>query len=1080
MHVRIYQRIPKLKNSVLLVAILCFTNCNHVFAKVNCDSIKNEIKESARRHVNSNSPMQASVLTEAYKDMGCMSVGEIVTLYETEYAQFKKKKENVFQNLIPNMGWVAFLLLALIFGFKELLKKGIEKLYDWICTVIYNNLFRIKLVSKFAIKSYKKSLVDKYSKIKIPFRPNKPLLMQDIYIPLKLVNGESYKTTDVLEAIKEFKKTVIVGPPGSGKSMLCKYIMYSFGQEKVLSQKLPVIIELNRLNSTSQDILNLIIDELNKNCFPNAKKNAAYCLRKKKFYLLFDGFDEVIASERNNVAKKIIDFIELNHCEDYLITSRNAVYKNEFEDIVDQTLTLAEFNSHQIRQFLEAWEEDMDESKSIDQLMTILQDTPQIMSLAINPLILTIIAYLYADTNHVLPHSRGEFYLLATDVLLNQWHNERNLYDAASKGLILQSIALANQDAEERIHSDRKLIKNTDLVALLVQITPKLGLQLTDCKKIVDEIVERSGLLLIVDGGEYYQFAHLTMQEFYAAKQLRDDKDGILKRFAASRDTWRESVKLWCGLSNDATAMIKQVFEIDKMVAFECIAEAKIIQTEDADFILEHFILSYSEPYFEATRLNQAFGLVASDKRNRGSKVFAFLRDILVSPSSEDDFKFAVNSLSYTFLRKAADELIRYFPNDTALIGQALVKMGDIATPTIDRYISATGDWRACDFLAQIGTPAAIHALVLFLWSNNKQVDVFAALCLGEMLKSRAVEEVLEKVSVTTIMKKAGYVDWVWRPFKKATDNNINVITGRIVHILFYDGPQLKELDMGKLGQLDFRMGFPLLILTPSPAYYRAKFREESVRKDQKLSDELISIDESRTTKNVLSLAKNNLDGNRLTIALYFAVNVLSKQTLTLLLMTNDNWWPKVEDWVKLSQGPKSNYLGKPRLVLMVFLLVQVLTQVIFSLEHEIGPRYLILSFAVPMIVSTSLAYMVAVIRYRVMRPPGEASFMADVWYALYKFLAVRFRFFPTKINEYLIQELGSWIAICLITASWMKYYFVGFDKSLLFFSSLGFVMFSIGAYILFKMKKKAQNRLRSILSDELKEEKYTIINLPF
>lgn len=88
----------------------------------------------------------------------------------------------------------------------------------------------------------------------------------------------------------------------------------------------------------------------------------------------------------------------------------------------------------------------MPDGKSIEQLMNTLHNRPQIMILARNPLLLTIVAYLYTDTKFVLPHSRAEFYQKSTDVLLDQWHVEHNRFSAANKKLILQHLAVFGLD----------------------------------------------------------------------------------------------------------------------------------------------------------------------------------------------------------------------------------------------------------------------------------------------------------------------------------------------------------------------------------------------------------------------------------------------------------------------------------------------------------------------------------------------------------------------------------------------------------------------------------------------------------
>ena len=98
------------------------------------------------------------------------------------------------------------------------------------------------------------------------------------------------------------------------------------------------------------------------------------------------------------------------------------------------------------------------------------------------------------------------------------------------------------------------------VLAEVKQVLPKVDLDPSkDAKPLLDEIVKRSGLLLAIDGGERYQFAHLTLQEFFAAEALVNDEQGLLARFRDDPDGWREVVKLWCGLGIDCTALVRGV-----------------------------------------------------------------------------------------------------------------------------------------------------------------------------------------------------------------------------------------------------------------------------------------------------------------------------------------------------------------------------------------------------------------------------------------------------------------------------------------------------------------------------------------
>ena len=130
-----------------------------------------------------------------------------------------------------------------------------------------------------------------------------------------------------------------------------------------------------------------------------------------------------------------------------IITCRVAVYDNEFADVVDKTLEIVEFSDHQIQQFLSAWQA-RDAAREVRRAVAAgMRERPRIMSLARNPLLLTIIAFLYSDPKFILPHSRAEFYQKATTLLLELWHQEHNRYRMREKRAVLQHLALQFQDS---------------------------------------------------------------------------------------------------------------------------------------------------------------------------------------------------------------------------------------------------------------------------------------------------------------------------------------------------------------------------------------------------------------------------------------------------------------------------------------------------------------------------------------------------------------------------------------------------------------------------------------------------------
>lgn len=767
-----------------------------------------KIQVDAKRHVEINEGMKTESVVNRYRNNNVgLTPEQIAYVYEKAYAWFKKaQKPDPWENFRPQTGWIIAAILFVLLILRDVLKKWITNFFEMVGNWIYTRLSGSRLLRGTALHRYRGALIDKYDKLRIPFRPqDRPLMMRDVYVPLKVAGAIDLDQIDAYNAVSEYQKLMIVGAPGSGKSMLCKNIAFAYaeGRLQLPDRSIPILLELHRLNNLDFSIEQHLIAELARNDFPHAEQFVFQSLKKGTLMLLMDGLDEVSSNERGRVVQAIKDLLDRYRKCRVLITCRTAVYRDEFRDTAEQKLEIIEFSDQQIRRFLHSWEPDMPADKSIEQLMHTLRDRPRIIALARNPLLLTIIAYLYTDTPYVLPHSRAEFYKESSDVLLRHWHSERNRFEARDKRAILQHLALFNQDTAIRRQGDRRSIEYKEVVEQVRQVLPSVNLRDEQVDDILKEIVERSGLLLSIDGGERYQFVHLTLQEFFAAEELTDNTEGLISRFLADCDTWRETIKLWCGLASDSTVLVQEIYKEDPITAFECLADAKKIDPVIADEILNSFKTRLDADDDEIDSIVRAFGVVASDLRPRGKSVFEFLEQTLQTPTRQEQFLAAAIALSFTNLPRAAEVLGKYFTSQSE-IREALIRMGDIAVPVL-LFSARKGSSDALDDLQAIGTPEVAEALVPLLW-DRKDIVYGVAWRLAALLNQPNVENVLRNYSLTEDQRKAEWVDWIWRPFNEPENSALPIIAGRVAFLIersFRTAPK-------ESSTLDPRLSIPL------------------------------------------------------------------------------------------------------------------------------------------------------------------------------------------------------------------------------------------------------------------------------
>lgn len=697
------------------------------------------------------------------------------------------------------------------------LQEYIKSIANWIPKTLwkysYSRWGGTGIFHRTSVKKYKNYIKQKYSEIYVPFRPGRPLILQNIYVPLRLYQSQISEKVDSKDVIRKFSRLVVVGEPGSGKSTMLRHLLLSFTNNpsnKFLNSKFPILLELNRLADPRIKLYDELLSTLNSsdsdNKFPNGGEFLTRRLKEGNLIIFMDGLDEITPHERSRVIQNIKDFATKYSKISFVITCRSAVYNNELHDIVDQTLEIVEFDDNQISQFLTSWEKELPPYKSVNQLLKTLHDRPRIMELARNPLMLTIIAYLYCDTEHELPHSRAEFYKKSCDVLLDLWHNTHNEYSAASKTEILKHLALFNQVSSK--DQNRKTIDYIVIMEEIRKIMPLINKDVKESEKILKEIVERSGLLISIDGGYTYQFAHLTLQEYFAAEALSDKKEDLINYYFKSQDTWRETIKLWCGLSHNSTSLINELYDIDPTLAFECLADAVKVDNELADKIISKFESDFTVKA-SSEKIQKAFGAVASNlKTPRGLKTFNFLVSILENSDLDPSIRqSAAFSLSDTNLPRASEVLVS---NLLIFKGceSSLIKMGDLAVAALEKPNGETPIHHV-EILLKIGTPVAAKALVPYLWDNTSSVEYMAAWGIGSLIRRYDIEQVL-KNNHFQHENEYGTFDWIWSPFEGSSSSSLSKICGRIGYILNTYDPTLEYL---KNFKIDNRIIIPLFLI---------------------------------------------------------------------------------------------------------------------------------------------------------------------------------------------------------------------------------------------------------------------------
>jgi hypothetical protein len=676
------------------------------------------------------------------------------------------------------------------------------------------------------LRRYRRAVRAAYATHPLGFDNTATIDIQAIYVPLQYDRGGQRR--DVYARIREEKRSVVIGAAGAGKSLLLKNSMLIWaadGQSRrdQDSGRVPVLIDLYRCNAEDGGILDLAERELARNQVRRARPLAEKALRDGRLCLLLDGLDEVGRDRQEGIARMVRDFARVYPDCQMIVTCRDAVYTGQLLPEFDHVVRVADFDDAGIRRLLRNWPSFGRDD--VESLMITLRGNPPLMRLARSPLLLTMIAYLYvskfARSGRALPASRASFYDVAITHLLGR---DRELsrgalsaFEVRDKLPVLQRIAL---DLQEQADADeaRRVVADARAIAVTRTVLPDVNLDEAQARPLLDEIIDRSQLLVPLDRGRVQlAFRHLTLQEYLAARELANKPDELLGSYRADPDAWREVVKLWCGsTTRDCTPVVREVAGFGSLrhqvLALECLADAGNISSAYATLLIDRFAaLLGTVPEDDA--LIAAFGAVAAGGGPRGRAVHEILtRMARGSPRKRGASRSrsaAMMALSASGRAEAAEVLVPLAESD-ADARIALRDMGELAIPVLAKRAEA-GDRQAVDDLAVIATPAAAEALAALLGSNRAGR---AAWRLAELLRSPDIEEGLRSAALE-IDPALPSEKWIWEPFRRADDRVLPAVAGRIAHLMITSRP-VDAPTSG--GPVDERIAVPLAGLAVAEA----------------------------------------------------------------------------------------------------------------------------------------------------------------------------------------------------------------------------------------------------------------------
>jgi hypothetical protein len=428
--------------------------------------------------------------------------------------------------------------------------------------------------------------------------------LRNTYVPLSFRSGDEPQetmavATEVLAAA-DAANLIIYGGPGSGKSTLLKAYGVGALQGQVSwgggPPVVPFFVQLRkfaRFLGDGQGLADYIVEKIlvaeAGMSRPRAREFLAYSLRKGQVVVMLDGLDEVMSELYEPVRLAVFDFTgdhnpdRPTHLARMLLTCRRQNFLSLRDDWVPafsrRECSLAPLRNSEIFSYLDKTRRLFKTPDGPENFMQAVRASGT-LDLHRIPLILAMSVGLYSRRDfYEIPSSIAELYRMMIREMLDRHSFRRDpggralRFQVGDKYRFLREFSL--YVAEESGAFDD--FGKGDLTEFATSLAPQLD-AVRDPRGLVDEIIQRSGLLTDVGEGKTYVFAHRSIQEYLVAEQLRTRNDGddfLLIR--AEDQEWRQVVQFYTAgqEQRQIDGFLKELSTRNAELAAYCLAGAK-------------------------------------------------------------------------------------------------------------------------------------------------------------------------------------------------------------------------------------------------------------------------------------------------------------------------------------------------------------------------------------------------------------------------------------------------------------------------------------------------------------------------
>jgi hypothetical protein len=355
---------------------------------------------------------------------------------------------------------------------------------------------------------------------------NSQRFIKDIYLPLSLIQKTENKEIKhkiqsfPSELLNKYEKLLITDNAGMGKSTLVKKIFLDTIDEK---KGIPLLIELRRL-SKEKTIIAEIQEQLNSLAKDFNNSLLLELLTEGGFVIFLDGYDEIPLSDREIVTADLQSFISKATNNTFILTSRPENALKGFGDF--QEVKIEPLKKKEASELLRKYDKQGPVSTL---LIKKLEETEManISEFLTNPLLVSLLftAFQHKQT---IPFKKHIFYRQVYDANFDSHDltkGDSYTHDKYTKLEIDDFHRVLRHIGYSCLKDNQRIEFNKDEILALIRKAKIFCVDLNfNESDFLRDIL--STVPLFTQDGNYYRWAHKSLQEYFAAQFIYLDSKG--------------------------------------------------------------------------------------------------------------------------------------------------------------------------------------------------------------------------------------------------------------------------------------------------------------------------------------------------------------------------------------------------------------------------------------------------------------------------------------------------------------------------------------------------------------------------